>query len=142
MKWTRALDGTDYMPGLVGLNNMKNNDYVNVAMQILARVGPIRDFFLIPANYAHCKSVLVQRFGELLRKIWHPRNFKGQVSLSFPASPTSRAPLISAHAGSLSPFPNSSHLLAASLLAGDSQVWCLLWHTMSDLAPLVVIRHV
>ena len=67
------------MPGLVGLNNMKNNDYVNVAMQILARVAPIRDFFLIPANYAACRSVLVQRFGELVRKIWHPRNFKGQV---------------------------------------------------------------
>lgn len=79
VKWTRALDGTDYMPGLVGLNNMKNNDYVNVAMQILARVAPIRDFFLIPANYAACRSVLVQRFGELVRKIWHPRNFKGQV---------------------------------------------------------------
>ncbi|KAK9822309.1 hypothetical protein WJX74_006032 [Apatococcus lobatus] len=80
VKWTRALDGTDYMPGLVGLNNMKNNDYVNVAMQILARVAPIRDFFLIPSNYAACRSVLVQRFGELVRKIWHPRNFKGQVS--------------------------------------------------------------
>jgi U4/U6.U5 tri-snRNP-associated protein 2 len=30
------------MPGLVGLNNMKANDYVNVVVQMLARVGPIR----------------------------------------------------------------------------------------------------
>ncbi len=67
------------MPGLVGLNNMKNNDYVNVAVQILARVVPIRDYFLDASNYTSCKSVLVQRFGELLRKIWNPRNFKGQV---------------------------------------------------------------
>ena len=32
-RWVRALDGTEYMPGLVGLNNMKANDYVNVVIQ-------------------------------------------------------------------------------------------------------------
>lgn len=79
--WARALDGQEYMPGLVGLNNMKNNDYVNVTVQILARVVSIRNFFLDPANYASCRSLLVQRFGELVRKIWNPRNFKGQVML-------------------------------------------------------------
>lgn len=40
--WVRALDGSEYMPGLVGLNNMKANDYANVVVQILARVNPIR----------------------------------------------------------------------------------------------------
>ena len=40
--WVRALDGTEYMPGLVGLNNMRSNDYVNVVVQVLARVAPIR----------------------------------------------------------------------------------------------------
>lgn len=78
--WARSLEGQEYMPGLVGLNNMKNNDYVNVAVQILARVVPIRNYFLDASNYSSCKSILVQRFGELLRKIWNPRNFKGQVS--------------------------------------------------------------
>ncbi len=68
------------MPGLVGLNNMKANDYANVAIQVLTRIGPLRDFFLQPSNYAHCRSLLIERFGELLRKIWNPRNFKGQVS--------------------------------------------------------------
>lgn len=77
--WARSLEGQEYMPGLVGLNNMKNNDYVNVAVQILARVVPIRNYFLDASNYSSCKSILVQRFGELLRKIWNPRNFKGQV---------------------------------------------------------------
>lgn len=77
--WARALDGTEYMPGLVGLNNMKANDYANVVVQILARVSPIRDFFLIPSNYADCQSLLVQRTGDLLRKIWNPKAFKGQV---------------------------------------------------------------
>ena len=39
-----------------------------------------RDFFLRPQNYAGCGSLLVQRFGELVRKVWNPRAFKGQVS--------------------------------------------------------------
>lgn len=30
----RALDGSEYMPGLVGLNNMSCNDYVNVIIQV------------------------------------------------------------------------------------------------------------
>jgi len=48
--------------------------------QALARTLPLRDYFLVPANYASCRSQLVQRFGELMRKLWNPRNFKGQVS--------------------------------------------------------------
>ncbi|KAH7430598.1 hypothetical protein KP509_08G005200 [Ceratopteris richardii] len=79
-QWARALDGSDYLPGMVGLNNIKETDFVNVTIQCLMRVTPLRDFFLIPENYQMCKSVLVHRFGELTRKIWHPRNFKGQVS--------------------------------------------------------------
>eukprot|EP00879_Flechtneria_rotunda_P014794 GHRR01015458.1.p1 GENE.GHRR01015458.1~~GHRR01015458.1.p1 ORF type:complete len:604 (+),score=171.22 GHRR01015458.1:206-2017(+) len=78
--WVRALDGSEYMPGLVGLNNMKANDYINVVIQVLARVNPIRNFFLIPSNYAGRRSLLVNRFGELIRKLWNKRNFKGQVS--------------------------------------------------------------
>ena len=42
VKWTRALDGTEYMPGLVGLNNMKRNDYVNVCIQAFAVIPRIR----------------------------------------------------------------------------------------------------
>ncbi|XP_057960732.1 uncharacterized protein LOC131152847 [Malania oleifera] len=78
--WSRALDGSDYLPGMVGLNNIKDTDFVNVTIQSLMRVTPLRDFFLIPENYQHYKSPLVHRFGELTRKIWHARNFKGQVS--------------------------------------------------------------
>merc|ERR1711977_20665 len=78
--WSRALDGSEYMPGLIGLNNMKANDYVNVVLQILARVRPIRDFFLSSAQYHDISLPLVQRTSELLKKIWHPKQFKGQVS--------------------------------------------------------------
>jgi len=79
-KWARAVDGHDYMPGLVGLNNMKQNDYANVVIQMLARVPRVRDFFLMASNYQDCSSRLVKAFGELIRKIWNPRAFKGQVS--------------------------------------------------------------
>lgn len=65
----------------VGLNNIKETDFVNVTIQSLMRVTPLRNFFLIPENYLHSKSPLLHRFGELTRKIWHARNFKGQVSL-------------------------------------------------------------
>lgn len=78
--WSRALDGSDYLPGMVGLNNIKETDFVNVTIQSLMRVTPLRNFFLIPENYQHYRSPLVHRFGELTRKIWHARNFKGQVS--------------------------------------------------------------
>jgi len=78
--YARGVDGSDYMPGLIGLNNIKNTDFVNVVVQSLARVPPLRDFFLLPKNYAHVTSPLVIEFGALIRKIWSPHNFKGQVS--------------------------------------------------------------
>jgi len=78
--YSRGVDGSDYMPGLIGLNNIKNTDFLNVIVQALARVPPIRDFFLLPQNYTHIKSPLVIEFGALIRKMWSPYNFKGQVS--------------------------------------------------------------
>ncbi|MCL7049557.1 hypothetical protein MKW94_007665 [Papaver nudicaule] len=80
-QWSRALNGSDYLPGMVGLNNMQGNtDFVNVIIHSFMRVTPLRNFFLMPENYQNCKSDLVRQFGELTRKIWHARNFKGQVS--------------------------------------------------------------
>ncbi|KAH7619056.1 hypothetical protein Ndes2526B_g06006 [Nannochloris sp. 'desiccata'] len=78
--WSRALDGSEYMPGLVGLNDMKMNDYANVVFQTLNRIAPLLNFLLRAENYVECRSVLVQRCGELLRKMWNPRAFKGHVS--------------------------------------------------------------
>ncbi|GKE93542.1 U4/U6.U5 tri-snRNP-associated protein 2-like protein, partial [Tanacetum coccineum] len=73
------LDGSDYRRGIMGLNNMKGTDFVNVVIQSLMRVTPLRNFFLIHENYKDSKSLLVQRFGELTRKIWrHAKKFKGQ----------------------------------------------------------------
>ncbi|XP_021727137.1 U4/U6.U5 tri-snRNP-associated protein 2-like isoform X1 [Chenopodium quinoa] len=78
--WSRALNCSFYLPGSVGLNKLKEADFANVVIQALVRVTPLRNFFLVPENYKHCKSSLVHRFGELIRKIWHPKNFKRQVN--------------------------------------------------------------
>ena len=43
---SKALDGTEYIPGCIGLNNIKRTDYVNVIIQAMCRVTNLRDFFL------------------------------------------------------------------------------------------------
>lgn len=45
-KISRAIDGTEYIPGCIGLNNLKMTDYANVIIQSLCRVKDLRDFFL------------------------------------------------------------------------------------------------
>ncbi|KAK3089752.1 hypothetical protein FSP39_006198 [Pinctada imbricata] len=86
-KLSRAYDGTTYLPGVVGLNNIKENDYCNVILQAFAHVSPLRNYFLQEESYKKIKRppgdimiTLVQRFGEFLRKLWNPRNFKAHVS--------------------------------------------------------------
>ncbi len=86
-KEVRAFCGTPYLPGIVGLNNIKENDYCNVIFQALSHVSPIRRYFLDENNYKDLKrppgdqnNLLVQRFGELIRKLWNPKNFKAHVS--------------------------------------------------------------
>ncbi|MEE6478920.1 hypothetical protein FKM82_012049 [Ascaphus truei] len=86
-KLSRAYDGTTYLPGIVGLNNIKANDYANAVLQALSNVPPLRNYFLEEENYRGIQRppgdimfLLVQRFGELMRKLWNPRNFKAHVS--------------------------------------------------------------
>ena len=97
------LHAQPYLPGFVGLNNLGANDYMNVVVQALAHVRPLRNFFLrggplpLPASKGGPKqtargktlreselllnsSELVRRFASLMRKMWNPRNFKAQVS--------------------------------------------------------------
>ncbi|KAG8758877.1 hypothetical protein FRC12_009901 [Ceratobasidium sp. 428] len=90
-----------YIPGYVGLQNIKRNDYLSVIIHALLHVPPVRDFLLAmdsgegpsdtpakkPAasNTAAKKpakppSELVRRFAGLAKKVWNPRLFKAQVS--------------------------------------------------------------
>ncbi|RHZ78976.1 hypothetical protein Glove_153g20 [Diversispora epigaea] len=78
IKHSYDLNNKKYLPGFVGLNNVKANDYVNVIIQALAHIPPLRDYFILQ-NFDK-KTQLVQRFSTLVRKIWNPRAFKGQVS--------------------------------------------------------------
>ena len=72
------LVGRKYIPGYVGLNNLKENDYFNVVVHALAHVPPLRNFFML--KDLSSRPQLAQRFGVLIRKIWNPRAFKAHVS--------------------------------------------------------------
>ncbi|KAI8923126.1 hypothetical protein BC831DRAFT_472634, partial [Entophlyctis helioformis] len=72
------LNNKMYLPGFVGLNNIKANDYINVVVQALSHVKMVRDHFLLETSATG--SELVDRFGMLVRKMWNRRSFKGQVS--------------------------------------------------------------
>ncbi|KAL2255831.1 hypothetical protein VTK26DRAFT_2648 [Humicola hyalothermophila] len=74
--WT--LQGKAYTPGFVGMNNIKENDYLNVIVQALAHVTPLRNFFLLE-DFSSAPE-LVKRTSILFRKIWNPRAFKSHVS--------------------------------------------------------------
>ncbi|KAJ3306080.1 U4/U6.U5 tri-snRNP-associated protein 2 [Kappamyces sp. JEL0829] len=84
MESSTDLYGRTYIPGFVGLNNLKQNDYINAVVHALAHVRPLRNYFLLEhSGQKATKSgsdELVNRFGSLLRKIWNPRAFKGHVS--------------------------------------------------------------
>jgi U4/U6.U5 tri-snRNP-associated protein 2 len=73
-----TLVGKPYVPGFVGMNNIKENDYVNVIVQALSHVSPLRNFFLLESFPS--APELVKRTSILFRKIWNPRAFKSHVS--------------------------------------------------------------
>ncbi|KJH51484.1 ubiquitinyl hydrolase 1 [Dictyocaulus viviparus] len=86
-RMARAYDDSTYFPGVVGLNNIKANDYCNVVLHALSHVTPLRDFFLREENYESIKrppgdklTLLPKRFGELIRKLWNPKAFRTHVS--------------------------------------------------------------
>lgn len=72
--------GVSYLPGFVGMNNLRCTDFVNVIVQSLVHVRPLREFFMDRSKYAASKSGVVHAFGELVCKLWSPRKFKGSVS--------------------------------------------------------------
>ncbi|KAG0167163.1 hypothetical protein DFQ30_006319 [Apophysomyces sp. BC1015] len=80
LKQSYDLNNKKYLPGFVGLNNVKANDYVNVIVQALVHIPALRDYFILEDFDSQGRSQLVTRFGALVRKIWNPKAFKGQVS--------------------------------------------------------------
>ena len=72
------LQGRKYVPGYVGMNNIKANDYFNAVCHALTHVPPLRNYFML--EDLSSRNQLVQRFSILLRKIWNPKAFKAHVS--------------------------------------------------------------
>ncbi|KAE9409243.1 cysteine proteinase [Gymnopus androsaceus JB14] len=68
-----------YLPGYVGLNNIKRNDHMNVVIHALLHVAPLRDYLLL-SNFHGKEPELLKRFAGLAKKVWNPRLFKSQVS--------------------------------------------------------------
>jgi hypothetical protein len=68
-----------YVPGYIGLNNIKRNDHMNVIIHSLLHVPPLRDY-LLRSNFRGKEPELLKRFAGLAKKIWNPRLFKSQVS--------------------------------------------------------------
>ena len=68
-----------YIPGYIGLNNIKANDYLNVVIHSLLHVAPLRDYLLLK-TFTGKESELLKRFAGLAKKLWNPRLFKAQVS--------------------------------------------------------------
>ncbi|UKJ90723.2 ubiquitin carboxyl-terminal hydrolase [Theileria orientalis] len=77
----KALDGTDFIPGCIGLNNLKKTDYFNVIIQMMCVVTPLRDLFLLfDVNKVQPPDPVITTLVQLIRKIFNTRNFKGIVS--------------------------------------------------------------
>ncbi|ETN38471.1 uncharacterized protein HMPREF1541_06506 [Cyphellophora europaea CBS 101466] len=78
-KESTDLSNKKYRPGFVGMNNIKANDYLNVVVQTLSHVAPIRNFFLLH-KFASNTPQLPVRFSTLVRKIWNAKSFRSHVS--------------------------------------------------------------
>lgn len=90
------LSNNSYIPGFIGLNNIKRHDHINVIIHMLLHVPSLRDFLLLyPASHKNARAKpeklapakdmlkrpeLLSRLSLLTRKLWSPRLFKSQVS--------------------------------------------------------------
>ncbi len=80
-----SLEGKKFIPGYVGLNNVKKNDYFNVIIQAFSHLEKIRNFFLLynlDKNFDEKMylEIFVKRLSELNKKIWNKNNFKDHVN--------------------------------------------------------------
>ena len=72
-----SLLGSEFYPGLVGLNQIKDDSYLNSVIHALCPVVPLRDTLLLLDS---SESKLVSAYSDLVKKINNPNSFKGLVS--------------------------------------------------------------
>lgn len=79
-----TLNADPYVPGYIGLNNIRANDYMNVIVHLLLHIPPVRDYFLSPSTpqlqVEARPTELIKRFASLAKRVWNPKLFKAQVS--------------------------------------------------------------
>ena len=73
--WSKALDGTEYLVGVVGLNRVENARGVNCVIQSLARVDKLRNSFLTTTT-----TTTNDTLQSLCQRIWNKHNFRGHTS--------------------------------------------------------------
>jgi U4/U6.U5 tri-snRNP-associated protein 2 len=83
------LNSKKFYPGFIGLNNLKQNSYINSILVSLAHVKPLRNYFILDLEEEKTSSEsesesqsseLVKRFSNFLKKFWNSKLFKAQVS--------------------------------------------------------------
>jgi U4/U6.U5 tri-snRNP-associated protein 2 len=79
--YAKTIDSQNYLVGVVGLNNTKNNDHINVLLQVLSHVSTFRDYLLNQTNLKQYeKSELTKRIAVLMRRMWCPKLFRNHLS--------------------------------------------------------------
>jgi len=76
--WSKALDGTEYLVGVVGLNRVENAKGVNSIVQSLSRVEKLRAHFLSASLINNNNKNENDTLQSLCQRIWNKHNFRGQ----------------------------------------------------------------
>ncbi|CEP22556.1 unnamed protein product [Cyberlindnera jadinii] len=75
----RDISGNEYLPGIIGLNNIKHNEYSNVVLQAVCHCSIVRNWFLLLDDVNNYNE-LVKRFTTFIKKLWSPKLFKHHIS--------------------------------------------------------------
>lgn len=87
----KDIHGNSYLPGFIGLNNLKSMQYVNVVLHALSHVKPLRNYFLTKSTTvsitsggistaATASTQLAHMFSSIISKMWSKDNFKSVIS--------------------------------------------------------------
>ena len=77
LPYARAIDGVRFLPGTLGLNNLKCTDYINVVFQALLTISEVRDQLLLTPPSA---DGLTKALGQLFRRMVNPKSFRSHVA--------------------------------------------------------------
>lgn len=74
-----SLTGSEYHPGLIGLNQIKDASYLNSVVHAICAVKPVRDTFVLKV-IDETTPPLTAAFSELFKKMNNWQSFKGHTS--------------------------------------------------------------